>query len=797
MADLATERAALALLEALADVPEDQREHWIDAQTGESEAVRARARAMLASQRWVSLRTGGARAADEDDFTPPGHVGGYRIVERIGRGGMGAVYRAERDRGDFAHVAAIKLIKPGLLSEQLIGRFESERQTLAQLVHPNIARLYDGGAQDDGSPYIIMELIDGDPILDWCADKELDRYSRLALFETACAAVAFAHRSLIVHRDITPSNILVTQDGTVKLIDFGIAKPPVPFDPTAAPVASSIGSLSLTPGFAAPERMAGGEMTTAADIYSLGKLLDRLISPADPETIAIIARATAADPLDRYPSADALRGDIAALRAGLPVAAMGRRRGYVLRKFIARHRLAVSAAAAGLILLLGAFSMTLLASHRAQIAHAEAESRFQQTRAIARAMLFDVFDEVSRAPGSTSARATLAQTGLDYLDALAKVEPAPRDIRLEAGQGYLRLAKVVGGGQSAQFGKLADAPGLLAKSEAILKPLHETAPDDPQVAQAYAALLLEQSGTNLYNEGKTDLARQQARAAQKLLAPIARTSAQRAAMYATAIQAEGDSFGWNDDYAGALGHHARAEALLAGLPSDQRSQHDVLLARSANLRLLGEAYHKTKAEARARKTLADAVAINRRLFAAMPEDPQIARKLISSLWYSAVVDRDNRRDAEARAAIAEAVDRADALAARDPNDAGALHLVALTGEVKAQVLADGHDFPASYAAGDAVLAAHRRLVALAGASPGARRSMAASMRTIGGNHYNGRDYAGACRLWRDTLAIYRDFEKAGTLSETDRKVGMAEMSDFTKRACDNGPPRAGLGTEPI
>ena len=172
--DPETERAALRLLEAIAHLPEAERDAWIDVQTHETTEARTRVKAMLAADRAAMLQTGGAFETVEDE-TQPERVGGYRIVERIGRGGMGAVYRGERDRGDFAHTAAIKLIKPGLLSEKLVERFQRERQTLAGLEHPNIARLYDGGAQDDGSPYIVMELIDGEPIIDWCEANKLGR----------------------------------------------------------------------------------------------------------------------------------------------------------------------------------------------------------------------------------------------------------------------------------------------------------------------------------------------------------------------------------------------------------------------------------------------------------------------------------------------------------------------------------------------------------------------------------------------------------------------------------------------
>jgi serine/threonine protein kinase len=191
----------------------------------------ARVKTLLAADERASLRTGGAVEAVSD--TPaPDRLGGYRIGERIGAGGMGSVFRAMRDRGDFEHLAAVKIIKPGLLSQRLVDRFRRERQILAQLRHPNIAQLFDGGETDDGSPYIVMEYVEGQPLLEWAEKASASKADRIDKLLQACAAVSFAHANLIVHRDITPSNVLVTEGGAVKLIDFGIARPAAPLAET-------------------------------------------------------------------------------------------------------------------------------------------------------------------------------------------------------------------------------------------------------------------------------------------------------------------------------------------------------------------------------------------------------------------------------------------------------------------------------------------------------------------------------------------------------------------------------------
>ena len=246
------DKLAVALFAEALDQPSDTRIEWVSGQTPDNPALRARVLKLLEADGSanMSLKTGGA-SADAAELPLPERIGAYRITGLIGQGGMGAVYEGERDVGDFTHRAAIKVIRPGVLSETLIGRFRRERQILADLSHASIARLLDGGELEDGSPYIIMEFIDGQPITVWADEQALGITARLALFSDTCGAVRHAHQNLIVHRDITPSNVLVTHDGVVKLIDFGIAKPN-DISGATEPGSSSLASLSFTPGFAAP-----------------------------------------------------------------------------------------------------------------------------------------------------------------------------------------------------------------------------------------------------------------------------------------------------------------------------------------------------------------------------------------------------------------------------------------------------------------------------------------------------------------------------------------------------------------
>ena len=212
-------------------------------------------------------------------------VGPYRIIREIGRGGMGTVYLAVRDDDQYKKQVAIKLVRRGMDTDFIVDRFRHERQILASLDHPNIARLLDGGTTEDGLPYFVMEYIEGSPINQYCDDRRLSIAERVKLFQTVCSAVQYAHQNLVVHRDIKPSNIIVTPEGVPKLLDFGIAKLLAP-DAVGQTQAATVTMMRpMTPDYASPEQVRGRAITTAADIYSLGVLLYELLTGRRPYRI--------------------------------------------------------------------------------------------------------------------------------------------------------------------------------------------------------------------------------------------------------------------------------------------------------------------------------------------------------------------------------------------------------------------------------------------------------------------------------------------------------------------------------
>src|SRR5262249_43536919 len=206
----------------------------------------------------------------------------YLILEKLGEGGMGTVFLAERSGQDFKQRVALKLIKRGMDTSAVLKRFLLERQILAGLEHPNIARLFDGGSTADGLPYLVMEYVEGESIRDFCENRRLDINERLKLFAKVCAPISYAHQQLIVHRDIKPSNIIVTPAGEPKLLDFGIAKLLSPDGSELAAERTATQFHVMTPEYASPEQLRGKKTTTATDVYSLGVVLYELLTGTRP-----------------------------------------------------------------------------------------------------------------------------------------------------------------------------------------------------------------------------------------------------------------------------------------------------------------------------------------------------------------------------------------------------------------------------------------------------------------------------------------------------------------------------------
>ena len=259
-----------------------ERGAFLDAACGSDPSLRGEVERMLAADPADDLEESAFSLFDRGEGAAfrGRKIGRYRILEEVGRGGMGAVFSAVRDDGEFDQRVALKVIKSGLSTDTIVRRFRHERQILASLEHPNIARLLDGGMSDDGLPFYVMEFIEGEPIDEYCRARLLGVRERLELFRQVCAAVSYAHRRLIVHRDLKPSNILVAGEGRAKLLDFGIAKVLSQGDSAAQSTATQLGLM--TPDYASPEQFRGETVTTATDVYSLGVVLYELLTDTLP-----------------------------------------------------------------------------------------------------------------------------------------------------------------------------------------------------------------------------------------------------------------------------------------------------------------------------------------------------------------------------------------------------------------------------------------------------------------------------------------------------------------------------------
>ena len=417
--------------------------------------------------------------------------GPYCLGDRLGRGGMGTVYLAERVDGEVKHRVAVKLLRPGADDPLLRERFLAERQILATLSHRNIARLFDAGHREDGQPYLAMEYIEGKAIDTYAAG--LDMRNKIRLFLKVCAAAGYLHRNLVVHRDLKPANILVTAEGEPKLLDFGIAKM---LDLTADCTVTCM--RMLTPEYASPEQVAGGAVSTATDIYSLGAVLYKLVTGSSPhrfeddsaEAIAlaiskgastppsklapaskgdletILLKALRREAQERYATVEQFAEDLESYLEARPIRARKGDAWYRARKFVRRYWLPIAAAtlAAG-----GLAGGALVANHQRGIA----QRRFGQVRQLANVFLFDFERSIRDVPGTLDARALVASTGQRYLKQLAAESQYDPALQREIGDGYERLAEIQdslqsGGGKS---------PGVTDSLRAALE-IHRRLGDD-------------------------------------------------------------------------------------------------------------------------------------------------------------------------------------------------------------------------------------------------------------------------------------------------------------------------------
>ena len=603
------------LFESALSLEPEAREAFLRRMSGDDAALLAEVASLLASYEPDPSPADASGAEPASDTAIAGErIGPYQIIHRIGTGGMGAVYLAARADDVYSKRVAIKLVQAGVDMHEVLRHFRHERQILATLDHPNIAKLLDGGATDRGVPYFVMDYIEGTRIDEYALHGNLTVRERVRLFQDVCSAVQYVHQNLVVHRDLKPGNILVTPDGVPKLLDFGIAKLLKP-ELFVQPIdATRVEFRLLTPGYASPEQARGEPVTTVSDVYALGVILYELLTGAKPYRLqtgspievlravcdqepdkpsaaapalrrqlagdldAIVLKALRKEPQRRYGSVELVADDLRRYLEGLPVQAHADSWSYRTGKFVRRHRASVAAAAL-IVMSLGAGVLaTSWQARVAQAAQARAARQFDDVRRLTTSFLFEFHAAIRDLPGATPARHLLVQRAREYLSKLAAEAQGDRRLLQELAESYLKVGDVQGNPYAANLGDIDGATESYTHALAISKALVEADPGDATAAR-YLARSYKSLGEVLPQLGRpTDAIadfRQAAGIFQSLLAAAPADSGLREELAGT-FHALGDLQGHAGlqnlgDPAGALDSYRKALALYEAA-TDPRSK---------------------------------------------------------------------------------------------------------------------------------------------------------------------------------------------------------------------------------
>jgi tetratricopeptide (TPR) repeat protein/tRNA A-37 threonylcarbamoyl transferase component Bud32 len=634
--DPARLQAVEAIFHAVLETDADQRQQFLREHCSGDQSLCREVEALLAAHEKsgsfieapIATLDQALFAEEEPDRLIGQAIGHYEITGRIGSGGMGAVYLARRADQQYEKQVAIKLIKRGMDTEAMLRRFRNERQILAGFDHPNIARLLDGDTTEDGLPYFVMEYVEGVPIDEFCDQHALDVTGRLQLFRQVCAAVSYAHRRAVIHRDLKLSNILVGADGVPKLLDFGIARL-LQADDAAESPATLLEQRVLTPEYASPEHLRGEPVTTSSDVYSLGVVLYRLLTgqrpyqvksqsavdmaravgqtePQRPSAVTdatggrrlrgdldnIVLMALRKEPERRYASVEQFSDDILRHLEARPVLARRDTLAYRAGKFVRRNTAASIAATLVVLSLVGGIVMTTWQARRAReqevIAIAEkarAERRFNEVRQLARSVLFDYHDAIENLSGATAIRERLVKDGLAYLDSLAREASDDPELQRELAAAYDRVGDVRGENFSAaNLGDFAGAMDSYVKALKIREALVAAAPGDSQnrrdLAASYHKIGVQLSETSEAARGmeylRKEIAIHEQLAVDQPKDPEIRQDLAAAYnSFGLALESAGNPVGAEENHRKAL---ALREALLAADPGDQKRRRSVVIS---------------------------------------------------------------------------------------------------------------------------------------------------------------------------------------------------------------------------
>jgi eukaryotic-like serine/threonine-protein kinase len=782
--DLDHERLALQHLENALTWPPEERDQRLLEALAHNPALLTDVRELLRTAQSINdaLPTSTPIAAPAMDAPPPDNIGPYRLTQLLGRGGMGSVYRAERADGAFERVVAIKLMRRTRLPELVAAQFARERHILAGLQHRNIAQLFDGGVTAEGHSYFVMELVTGRAITQFATEKELSLEATLQLYLQVCAAVQFAHARLVVHADIKPSNIIVTDDGIAKLLDFGVARVLADAEDGEGPRQP----VALTPGYASPARQRGESPGTADDVYSLGVLLHALLSrfaavPDDLRAICERARAQEAD--GRYASVETLQADIQRWLGSLPVQAYLGNWRYAAGKFFVRHRLAVAASGAALLLLAGAMMALALLYTRAEHARASAEERFADLHSLSRFVLFDVYDRLESTPRALALRRDLADAGQHYLDRLARDPDASSDVRLDVIEGLRRLAQVQANPGAPSVASAQVARRNLDRAEALASVLPSDAANRGERALALARIALARARLDGALDENFEAAHRSLDRATALLdearqaAPANAKAAQANAVVAglqSEVDAErADTLLWQGRYTQSIEVARAALSRLdampvdASIPRSPKMESAAVLSRVRLLDIYAEDHYYTEDFPTAEKAYREELELVARSHAALPDDLAVTRRFMRAEWALAETLLETNKAAEAERLLAEAVSIAETLRLFEPRDRDLERTAVVILTAHARSLSALKRFREALPLLERCVGMRRHLWDESPADWGFARDYAMGLASLADARAAAHQTAAACSAYAETLATLDRIRAAGRLAQLD------------------------------
>ena len=794
--DTSLTRRAFAVFENALDIDDDaERESWLVSTCGADDLlfreVKKLLRADAAAER--AMPTGGLQPTAGP---MPTRIGHYRIVALLGQGGMGEVFVGARDDGLFDHAVAIKRVRPSLLPETSRALFDRERRVLATLSHRHIAQLYDGGVDETGAPYFIMELVRGAPIDAYAASADLSPRQIVEKMIAICDAVQHAHQNLIVHADLKPANILINEAGDPKVVDFGVAR-----------VLRDADDISLhpqTPGYASPQRETGASPTPADDVFALGAILRALLTGdaarraqhtvLTSEAIArsaafaarsgewrsnrarlvqgdlddIIERACAAAPEDRYQAAVALAADLRAWLETRPIAAHADDRVYVFRKFIRRRRWRVVAVTIGGFGLIIALMLTSTLYAQADFARKQAEARFAEVRNLAKYLLYDVYDRLERTPQTLAMRRDVARVAQGYLNQLADTPSAPSDVLLEAADGFSRIAELQAGRSRASLGDPVGALENLDRADQIAARLQKTDPANTGTLILRARVAIRHAAIAMNSRQELDSATELLAQASRYIAAIPPDT--RVAKLLTA-QHEMESAilgNWKGAYTESQAHARKGIAVAESLTPDPIDARETQYVLARLYDALAESVYYGVSVPESEPVYARLVEITSSYLASHPDDMLGQRLAIEAHWGLGATllglnrPKDGLREMQAAAALMPT------LLQYQPEDTGAQRTQRIVHSALAQALAMSGRFDEGVALLREELAKSEELVRQTSSRPEQVRSYGVTLAMLADLYADNNIAKEACPIYAKAEQVWIELDKRGVLTQLDR-----------------------------